>query len=71
MPELTARLIPWGNSYGLRIRKADVQRLGLQAGQDLTCIIADFTQPKDLRHWPKFDFGPNGPLDHDTGFDAL
>lgn len=68
--ELEAKLVPWGASYGLRIRKKDVERLGLQQGQTLRIRIPDFTQPKDLSRLPTFDLGGIS-TDHDGGFPEL
>lgn len=68
MPSLEAKLVPWGASFGLRIRKRDVERLGLQPGQTLKINLADFTQPKDLTGLPAWSMGD---LDHDAGFEEL
>lgn len=71
METMEARLLPWGNSFGLRIRKQDVERLGLQPGQSLQVVLPDFRHGIDLSHWPTFDLGGDAVTGHDEGFDEL
>ena len=71
MGEMLVKLLPWGNSYGLRVRKADAERLGLKPGETFACVVPDFTRRKDLSHWPRLDLGPDASARHDEGFDEL
>lgn len=61
MPEATieGRLLKWGNSYGIRISKKEVERLGLQPGQ---AVVARLEEPPggiDLSH-VRFVVDPSG-----------
>lgn len=69
--DLQVKLVPWGASYGLRVRKKDVERLGLQPGSTFTIRIPDFSQPKDLSGLPAFPMGGDLSTDHDVGFPEL
>ncbi len=69
--EFEAKLVPWGASYGLRIRKKDVERLGLTPGQTLRIRVPDFSQPKDLSAWPTMMLGGDLSARHDDGFSEL
>lgn len=68
---LRVKLVPWGASYGLRVKKKDVDRLGLVPGKEFDIIVPDFTEPKDLSDWPVFDLGGDLSLHHDDGFEEL
>jgi hypothetical protein len=59
-PVIKAKLLKWGNSYGLRIAKADVERLGLQVGDELDFSLAG-RHKVDISHIPSFDLGGIGP----------
>lgn len=41
MPEavVEGKILEWGNSYGVRIRKADLERAGLEPGQEVLVRI--------------------------------
>lgn len=60
MPKVrvTGRILRWGNSFGLRLRKADLERVGLKEGAD---VVADLeTAGKvDLSHVRTFKGDPS------------
>jgi len=64
-----AKLLRWGNSYGLRLRKAQVERLGLRLGFPVTIDVPDWTEPHDLSDFPTFDLGGDLSTNHDMGWD--
>lgn len=58
------RLTRWGNGYGIRLTKAETERLNVQAGDELEAeIFGDEDRPSraDLDRLAIFDFG--GALD--------
>lgn len=62
---MTGKLLKWGNSYGVRIAKADVQRAGLQIGDELSIVTAK-PGKVDISHIRTFRSGdPYGSRDHD------
>lgn len=58
-----AKLLRWGNSYGLRLSKSEVERAGLKPGQEVT-VRLDSGDRVDLGHLRTFSDGAGGP-DHD------
>ncbi|MFQ6107763.1 MAG: hypothetical protein ACE5QF_09320 [Thermoplasmata archaeon] len=63
---IKARILKWGNSYGLRIQKADVKRLGLRQGEEVLVRLERRSGPVDLSQLPKFKGGaPDDSLRHD------
>lgn len=68
---LRVKLVPWGASYGLRVKKKDVERLGLSPGEEFDIVVPDFSEPKDLSDWPVMDLGGTLSTDHDDGFEEL
>lgn len=71
MAELEAKILRWGSSVGVRIRKADAERLGLRPGQVLRFTVPEHDQPRDLSHWPKLALGAGAVAAHDEGFEEL
>lgn len=59
-PVIKAKLLKWGNSYGLRVAKADFERLGLQVGDEIEFSVAGRGKV-DVSHIPTFDLGGIGP----------
>jgi hypothetical protein len=68
MKELHGRVLRWGNSLGLRISKADAERLGLHEGDEVDLLVPQ--EGKDVPELPAFDLGPGLLADHhDRGWD--
>lgn len=42
------RIVPWGNGYGIRLSKADLERLGLQARDEAEVVIRAEKRGLDL-----------------------
>jgi hypothetical protein len=51
------RILEWGNSYGIRIRKADLDRAGLSPGEEATIRIVHSQGPIDLSGLPAWGSG--------------
>jgi hypothetical protein len=64
-PVIKAKLLRWGNSYGLRIAKADVERLGLRVGDEVDWALAQRTDRIDVSHIPTFKLGRDTGKRHD------
>jgi len=63
---ITARILKWGNSYGLRVRKSDVKRLGLLPETEAIIRLERQTGRVDLSGLPTFSGGsPDDSLRHD------
>lgn len=65
---MKARLLSWGNSFGLRLSRQDAQRLGLVAGDEVTVHVdlpGTRTGPPQL---PVFHMGGTAADNHDDLF---
>lgn len=63
---LRVRILKWGNSYGFRIRKAELKRLGLIPGSEAVVRLEKRRGPVDLSGLPIFKGGmPDDSLRHD------
>lgn len=63
---IKARVLKWGNSYGLRIQKADMKRLGLRPGEETLVRLERRGSSVDLSELPRFKGGaPDDSLRHD------
>ena len=63
---IKARILKWGNSYGLRIQKADLKRLGLRPGEEALVRLERRSGTVDLSRLPRFKGGgPDDSLRHD------
>lgn len=63
---LRVRILKWGNSYGFRIRKAELKRLGLIPGSEAVVRLERRRGPVDLSGLPVFKGGmPDDSLRHD------
>lgn len=53
---MIAKVLRWGNSYGIRLAKEDVEKAGLHEGQE---VVVDIRVPPgqtvDLSHLPSLD----------------
>lgn len=54
---LRRRLSRWGNSYGIRVTKAEVARLGVQAGDEVELELFEPRTESELDRLALFDFG--------------
>lgn len=52
-----ARILKWGNSYGIRIRKQDLERAGLKPGEEAIIRIEGKNDRIDLSHIRFFKSG--------------
>lgn len=62
---LNVKALKWGNSYGLRIPKADFERAGLQLGQELEIQVGAEPGKVDISHIRTFHWGGFGARYHD------
>jgi len=63
---IRGRVLKWGNSYGFRIHKADLERLGLRPGEEALVRLERRTGTVDLSGLPTFKGGmPDDSLRHD------
>jgi hypothetical protein len=63
---IKARILKWGNSYGFRIHKADMKRLGLRPGEEVLVRLERRSRTVDLSGLPTFKGGmPDDSLRHD------
>lgn len=54
---IEGKILEWGNSYGIRIAKGDLQREGLTPGEEVTVRIERGGEPVDLSDLPTFAGG--------------
>jgi antitoxin component of MazEF toxin-antitoxin module len=66
--EVTGRLLRWGNSFGIRLSKADVERLHLAPGQPVRILVEEDLPALDPRDLPRFDLGGDAADRHDELF---
>lgn len=63
---LRGRILKWGNSYGIRLRRAELKRAGLSPGSDAVVRLAKKSERVDLSDLPTFKGGqPDDALRHD------
>lgn len=63
---MIAKVLRWGNSYGIRISKEDAEREGLREGQEVVLEIkAKPRKEIDISHLPSFDMGGDLADRHD------
>ncbi len=63
---IRARILKWGNSYGLRVRKADVKKLGLLPESEAVVRLEKQRGRVDLSGLPTFNGAlPDDSLRHD------
>jgi hypothetical protein len=65
---LRAKLLRWGNSYGVRISKADVDQLGMHPGDDIDIEVLAKRGKVDLSFLRTLHDGGAG-ADHDRILD--
>lgn len=54
---IEGKVLAWGNSYGIRIRKADLEREGLHPGEEVSVRIERSADEVDLSDLPVFSGG--------------
>lgn len=63
---MLAKVLRWGNSFGLRISKAEAERMGLVEGQEVVVEVkVKPGQRIDLSHLHAFDLGGDLSVHHD------
>lgn len=63
---INGRILKWGNSYGVRIRKAELRKAGLRPGADALVRLLKRPGTVDLSELPTFTGGePEDSLRHD------
>ena len=63
-PILHAKLRPWGGSVGIRISRAEADRLGIRIGQEVNLKVLPAAHRLDISHFSTFRDGRGG-ADHD------
>ena len=64
--ELRGKVLRWGNSFGLRLSKGDVERLHVQPGQETSVFVAVDEAPLGAMDAPSFKLGGHAADDHDA-----
>ena len=60
------RILRWGNSYGIRLRRAELKKAGLSPGSEATVRMAKEHSRVDLSGLPAFKGGgPDDSVQHD------
>ncbi len=61
-----AKILKWGNSYGIRLSKADVEELGVKEGDEVVVeVLARPGEKVDLSGVRTFSLGGTLADDHD------
>lgn len=55
--EVKGRLLAWGNSYGIRLSRDDVQRFGLKPDQEIRVKLEIEQEALGVSDLPSFDLG--------------
>lgn len=55
--EVRGKLLAWGNSYGIRLSKEDVQRFGLRPSHEVRIRLEIDGEPLRVEDLPSFDLG--------------
>lgn len=64
---IEGKLLRWGNSYGIRIKKDDVEASDLQAGEEVVVRIEHLASRLELGELPTFRSGHAGTAErHDA-----
>lgn len=63
---MTGKLLKWGNSYGVRLAKADVEAAGFRVGDELHVQLGGHPARRDLsKMWTFAGPDAHGSRDHD------
>jgi hypothetical protein len=66
--ELRGKVLRWGNSFGLRLSKRDLERLHIQPGSEIPVLVTTPGEPMDPMDAPTFHLGGQAARDHDELF---
>ncbi len=66
--ELRGTVLRWGNSFGLRLSRRDLERLHVKPGSDLPVLVPLPVAPLAPGDAPAFHLGGNASSDHDALF---
>ncbi|HEX2066768.1 MAG TPA: hypothetical protein VHI93_08150 [Candidatus Thermoplasmatota archaeon] len=68
------RIVHWGNGFGIRLTKGDLERLGLRPRDEAEVLIRGQPKGVDLGNLPTLHLGGDASLRHDDiigeGLDA-
>lgn len=67
---LKAKLLRWGNSFGLRLSRQDVERLRLRPGSDVEVRIHVARDTIEPAHARAFSLGGRAADEHDALFEG-
>ena len=59
------KVLRWGNAYGIRLTKADMERLGLHDKDEATIEVTPGRKENDLSAFPFLHLGGGLSTDHD------
>jgi antitoxin component of MazEF toxin-antitoxin module len=63
---MIGKVLKWGNSYGIRLSKEDVEELGLREGQEVVVEVKTHPEERvDLSHLETFEMGGDLSREHD------
>ena len=68
------KIVPWGNGYGIRLSKTDLERLGLQPRDEAEVLVRGERTGVDLSKFHFLRLGGDASIHHDDiigeGLDA-
>ena len=67
---MKAKLLKWGNSFGLRLSRQDVARLKLRPGAEVEVKVEVAPDGIDVAEVRSFHLGGDAADEHDTLFEA-
>jgi hypothetical protein len=59
------RIVPWGNGYGIRLSRSELDRLGLRPRDEAEVTIRGERSGLDLSKIHAIDLGPDASETHD------
>ena len=63
---VSGRILKWGNSYGIRLRRAELKKAGFSPGAEVVVRLTKKSERVDLSGLPIFRGGePDDSLRHD------